>query len=412
MKILFFSSHFRPEPSAPAAHVYERARLWVQWGHEVTVVTAAPSFPEGKVYAGYRNAWRTVEMMDGVRVVRVKSFVTPNAGMVRRTLNHLSFALSAMLQAAREPRPDVVISTSPPLFTPLGGILYAWPRGIPHVFEIRDLWPASISAVAGLKPGLGYRVLEALELWMYRRSRRLISLTRSFVADLTGRGVPAEKIDVVLNGANLALFVPRPRDEELKRRLGLEGRFVVGYLGTVGLAHDLGNMVAAAERLRDTPVTFLVVGVGAEKEQLEARVAAAGLDSVRFVERQLKEAMPSFWSICDLSLVHLKDSPLFAKVVPSKIFESMAMGLPIVYVGPAGEGSQIVEEAGAGVAVPPADPAALAAAVRGLLTDGERRRRLGAASLAAAPNWSRERHAEGTLGALAKAVGTVSYAER
>jgi colanic acid biosynthesis glycosyl transferase WcaI len=408
MKILFFSSHFRPEPSAPAAHVYERARLWVQGGHEVTVVTAAPSFPEGKVYDGYRNAWRTVEMIDGIRVVRVKTYLTPNAGIVRRTLNHLSFALSAMLQAAREPRPDVVISTSPPLFTPLGGILYAWPRGIPHVFEIRDLWPASISAVAGLRPGLSYRVLEALELWMYRRSRRLISLTRSFVADLTRRGVPEGKIDVVRGGANLELFVPRPRDEELKQRvLGLQGRFIVGYLGTVGLAHDLGNMVAAAERLRDTPVTFLVVGVGAEKEHLEAQVRAAGLDSVRFVERQFKEAMPSFWSICDLSLVHLKDSPLFAKVLPSKIFESMAMGLPIVYVGPAGEGSQIVEEAGAGVAVPPADPEALAAAVRGLFNDAERRRALGAASLAAAPNWSRERHAEGTLAALEKAVGGV-----
>jgi colanic acid biosynthesis glycosyl transferase WcaI len=406
LKILFFTDYFRPEPSAPAAHVYERAKLWVRWGHEVTVITSAPNFPEGKVYAGYENAWRTVEVMDGVRVVRVKTFISANQGTIRRSLDQLSYPFSALLQAQREPRPDVVLSTSPPLFCPLAGIFYAWPRGIPHVFEVRDIWPASILAVTGQRPGVVYRILEALELWMYRRSARLISFTRSYVADLTGRGVAAGKIDVVVNAANLELFTPRPPDEALKQRLGLQGRFVVGYLGTIGLAHDLGNVVAAARLLADLPVTFLLVGVGADKVKLEGEVRAAGLDNVRFVERQLKEAMPSFWSLCDLSLVHLKDTPLFAKVIPSKIFESMAMGVPILFAGPEGEGAEIVRETGAGLTLPPGDPVALARGVRALVADPERVRTLARASLAAAPRYSRDRQARESLAALEKAVGT------
>ncbi len=404
MRILFFSDHFKPEPSAPAAHVFERAQLWAQAGHDVTVMTSAPNFPEGKVYPGYKNRWRSVERMDGIRVVRVKTFIAANEGFVLRTADYISYMLSAFFFALFEPKPQVVISSSPHLFVAIAGVTFARVRRVPHVMEVRDLWPASILATKAMKPGRVYRLFERWELALYRRSARVLSLTRSFVGEMTRRGVPAEKIDVVINGANLELFSPRARDLELERKYSLHSRFVVGYLGTMGLAHGLENVLRAAELLRDTCVTFLFVGVGAAKADLEKKAKELKLENVVFAPRQLKEDMPSYWSLCDAGLIHLRDSEVFATVIPSKIFESMAMGLPIIYVGPAGEGSGIVERHDAGVVVPPEDPESFAGAVRKLMDDPALRNRLKDNSLSAAVNYSRERQAEDTLRVLQQAL--------
>jgi glycosyltransferase involved in cell wall biosynthesis len=232
----------------------------------------------------------------------------------------------------------------------------------------------------------------------------VLAFTGAFVEDLAARGIPREKIDLVLSGANLELFSPRPKDPELVRELGLEGRFVVGFLGTLGMAHGLESALEAAQLLQDEPVSLLLVGGGAERMRLMEMAAAKGLDNVVFVERQLKEAMPRYWSLCDASLVQLRDSPLFAGVIPSKIFESMAMGLPILYAVPAGEGSAIVERHGAGICVPPADPTALAAAIGRLMRDRELQRTLAAAALAAAPGYSREKQAEACLEVFRKTL--------
>jgi colanic acid biosynthesis glycosyl transferase WcaI len=393
----------KPEPSAPAAHVHERAKLWVEWGHQVTIIASAPNFPVGRVYPGYRNRWRFVEQMDGIRVVRVKTFIAPNEGLVLRIIDYFSYMMSAFCMAWLEPKPDVVISTSPHLLVPACGVAFAKLRGVAHVFELRDLWPASLLPTTGAKRGIVYRLLERLELWLYRHSKRILSLTYSFVDDLRARGVPADKIDVVINGANLALFAPRPKDPELEARFGLRGRFVVGYLGTLGLAHGLENVVEAAQRLNGQPVTFFFVGVGAVSEKLQQAVAQASLTNVCFAGRQLKEDMPRFWSVCDVGLIHLRNDKVFETVIPSKIFESMAMGRPIVYVGPRGEGSAIVERHQAGLVVPPEDPAALASAITDLLADPGRQSTLKAGCLAGAPLYSRERQAEGTLEVLRRA---------
>ena len=270
MRILFLSDHFFPEPSAPAAHVYERAKLWVSQGHQVTVLCSAPNFPEGKLFPGYRNALRSVELLDGIRVVRVWTYISANEGTVRRTLDYVSYAFTPFLMAWREPRPDVVISTSPHLFVPLAGVLHARLRRVPHVFEIRDLWPASIAATEALRgASRSLRLLERLELFLYRHSARILALTPAFKTDLVRRGVDPGKIDVVINGANLELFRPgMARDRDLEAQFGLGGRFVVGYLGTLGLAHGLENVLDAAEQLRDTAISFLFVGVGAAKAEL------------------------------------------------------------------------------------------------------------------------------------------------
>ncbi len=405
MKILFFSDHFKPEPSAPAAHVYERAQMWCESGHDVTVICAAPNFPEGKVYEGYKNRWRFIEKLDGIRVVRVKTLIVPNSGFALRILDYLSYAVSAFVIALFEPKPDVVVSTSPHLFVPVAAAAFAGVKGCPHVMEVRDLWPASIVAVEALKKGLGYRLLERLELHLYRVAKRILVLTGSFKKDLEQRGVDPAKIHVVLGGANLELFSPRSKDPGIVHALQIGDSFVVGYLGTLGLAHGLENVLAAAELLRQEKVVFLIVGDGAARGYLDEIIRRRRIDNVLLLPRKLREEMPAYLSVCDVSLIHLKDRKVFSKVIPSKIFESMAMGIPILYVGPRGEGVDIVEAHGAGEWVRPEDPAALASAVVKLRNDGTRRNLLACNAEKAAPLYSRRLQAEGTLSVLSKAIG-------
>ena len=404
-RITVFSDHFYPEPSAPAAHVYERARLWVEAGHDVTVICSAPNFPEGRVYEGYRNAWRQCEVLDGIRVVRVKTFISANEGAVRRILDYLSYMLSAWFFSLFEKKPDVIMSTSPHLFVPVAGVLSAMCRRVPHVFEIRDLWPASIAATGAVPNKRLLRMLEKLELWLYRRSRKILALTPSFKDDLCRRGIASEKVNVVINGANLALFRPaEEKDQAVLDEFGLADRFVVGYLGTIGLAHGLENVLAAADELRDTNICFFFVGVGAAKKDLQCRAAEMSLDNVVFAPRQLKEAMPRFWSVCDVSLVHLKNEPVFSTVIPSKIFESMAVGLPILYSVPEGDGSKIVREHNAGIVVPPMNPKKLAAAVRRLAAERGEYETLARNSKDAAKLYSRDEQAFMSLKVLLAAL--------
>ncbi|MEO0035063.1 MAG: hypothetical protein RLZZ501_1086 [Pseudomonadota bacterium] len=406
MHILFLSENYPPETNAAATRVSERAAYWIAAGHQVTVLTSAPNFPGGKLFPGWRNRWRQVETRDGVRVVRVKTYIAANEGVVRRILDFQSFMVGAVLAGLFERRPDVVVATSPQFFAAVGGWGLATLRRVPFVFELGDLWPRSISAVGAMRDGAALRALERLELFLYRRAAAVVALTHAFKADLIGRGIPAAKIAVVINGVDLPRYAPRPREVGLAAEWGLgEEDFVVGYVGTHGMAHDLGNVLDAAERLRDRPeLRFLLVGAGAERRMLVEAAAARGLDRVVFGPPQPKERMPAVWSLCDVALVHLKDSPAFAEVIPSKMFEAMGMGLPLLLVAPEGEASRLLAADGAGRWVPAGDPAALAAAVRALADDGDARRDLAEASRAAAPRHTRQRQAELFLAVLERVV--------
>lgn len=405
MKILFLSENFPPESNAAATRVYERACYWVDWGHQVTVITSAPNFPEGKLFAGYENKWKQTETMSGIRVVRVKTYIAANRGVIHRSLDFLSFLGAGLLAALREERPDVIAATSPQFFTALAGWAAGGLRGVPFVFELGDLWPASITAVGAMRKGFALGLVEKLELFLYRRSAAIAALTGSFRDNLVGRGIDGDKIAVVINGVDLARYAPRARDEALAREWGLSQKFVAAYIGTLGLAHGLGNVLDAAERLKDDDgVRFLLAGAGAERDALVADAGRRGLKNVVFMPRQAKERMPAVWSLCDVALVHLRNSPVFAGVIPSKIFEAQAMGLPLLLAAPTGEASAIVLGDGAGLHVPPEDPAALAAAVSRLSRDAAARERFAAASLAAAPGHSRETQAREMLAVLQMAA--------
>jgi glycosyltransferase involved in cell wall biosynthesis len=402
MQILFFADNFPPERNAQASRVYERAKYWVEWGHKVTVVTCAPNFPEGKVFEGYLNRWRSVEIMDGIRVVRVKSFITANAGTVLRMLDYLSFLPTGWWAGVREQWPDVVAATSPQMFTAVAGWGVATCRRVPFVLEISDLWPESVAAVGAMKsknPVIW--ALERLADFLYARADRIVVVTKAFRKILEGRGVDVRKVAVARNGVDLRQYSPRDRDEVLARALGIgDGEFVVGYIGTLGMAHGLGNVLQAADRLRGMNVRFLLVGPGAERNTLIEEAARRGLDNVTLVPAQPKGEMPRYWSLCNAALAHLRSTPLFATVIPSKIFEAMGRGLPILLAAPRGEASEVVEGEGVGMWVEAGDANALAEAVLFLREQPEQRSAYAKASALAAPLHSRETQALQVLDVL------------
>jgi colanic acid biosynthesis glycosyl transferase WcaI len=407
MHILFLTENFPPETNAAATRVYERAVYWVRWGHRVTILTSAPNFPDGKLFAGYRNRWYQRETMDGIEVVRVKTFITANTGFLLRTLDFVSFMASAFFFGLFQKRPDIVVATSPQFFTAIGGWALAAARRLPFIFELGDLWPRSIVAVGAMRRGAMIDLLERIELFLYRRAAAVIALTQAFKDDLTQRGIDPAKIAVVRNGVDLTRYAPCPRDEALAEETGVAGKFVIGYVGTHGLAHDLGNVLDAAERLRDHKnLVFLLVGAGAERNALIASARERRLGNVVFLPMQPKKAMPGIWSLCDVALVHLKDSPAFAEVIPSKMFEAMAMAKPILLVCPAGEAKDILLEDNAGLWVKAGSPEALAEAALRLQQDEPLRRELAAHSLAAAQYHTRERQAALVIDCLEQVLAT------
>ncbi len=395
MNILFITENFPPERNASATRVYERACYWIKWGHEVTVITCAPNFPEGKVYPGYKNRWYQVEQMDGIRVVRVKTFISANKGFLLRSLDFVSFMFTSIAAGFFQKKPDVVMATSPQFFAAVSGWVISLFKRQPFIFELGDLWPASITAVGAMKNNLAVRIIEKLELFLYRKSAAIVALTNAFREDLICRGIDKSKIHVVVNGVDLPRYSPRPKDSDLLEELGLKDKFVIGYIGTHGMAHALVKVLDAAELLTtDDEIRFLFVGSGAEKEKLIVEAKKRGLKNVIFYPAQPKERMPGFLSLLDVALIHLKNSPVFTTVIPSKIFEAMGMGLPVLLVGPeGGEASKIVEKDGAGLCIPSEAPEIFAQTVLELKNNHVLRKRLASASYEAAPKHTRERQA-------------------
>jgi colanic acid biosynthesis glycosyl transferase WcaI len=405
LKILFLTENFPPETNAAATRVFERACYWIRDGHEVTVITQAPNFPFGKLYDGYKNNWRQIETIEGIRVVRVKTYIAPNAGVARRTLDFVSYMFTAVWFGLLERRPDVVVSTSPQFFAAVGGWLIGALRRIPFVFELGDLWPASIVAVGAMKPSLAMRLVEKLELFLYRRSAVVVALTNAFKQNLIERGINGNKVAVVINGVDLPRYAPQDRDVALAQEWGLEDKFVVGYVGTHGMAHGLENVLEAAAQLEHrNELVFLFAGPGAARDGLMQEAQERNLTNVVFIPSQPKDRMPAIWSLCDVALVHLKDTPVFAEVIPSKIFEAMGMGLPVLIAAPTGEATAIVDKAGAGLVVPPEDANSLIQATERFLEDPEFRTSASNRSFAAAPAHSRAFQAKAMMVALDAAV--------
>lgn len=352
MRILFLSDNFPPEVNAPASRTFDHCREWVKAGADVTVVTCAPNFPQGKVFPGYRNKLWQTEVTEGIKVVRVWTYMVPNKGFIKRTLDYISFSVTGFL-AGLFVKADVIVATSPQFFTALAGrTLARWKRK-PWIMEVRDLWPESIKTVGAMSDSIFIRYFEWQEKRCYRSAKKIVVVTDSFKRTLTARGIDPAKIEVVKNGVNKALFTPRPKDEALKAQLGLEGKTVIGYIGTHGMAHKLDFILRSAKRLEgDTNLHFLLIGGGAMKETLLKLKDELGCTNVTMLDSVSKGEVARYISILDVCLINLKKSPLFTTVIPSKIFENAGMGIPIL-MGVEGEAKDIISRYGAGLCFEP-----------------------------------------------------------
>jgi hypothetical protein len=383
MHILFLSHYFFPENNAPAARVHGMAKEWAREGHRVTVLTCAPNVPAGVVYEGYRNRPYQEEWVDGIRTVRVWTYLAANRGRVRRGLNFLSYMAAAGAAGPLiRPRADVVVATSPQFFAGWAGWPVARAHGAPFVLEIRDIWPDSIVAVGALEEGRIIRVLERLEKALYDGADHIVAVGEGYRRNMLRKGVAPEKVSVITNGVDADLFTPRPPDAELRAELGFApDTFVIAFAGTIGMASGLEVALGAAARLKAqdrADVAFLLVGDGAVREELERRATAEGLDNVVFTGLVPRSDLPRYLASSDACLVHFRKQELFSTILPSKFFEDAAMEKPIL-LGFEGEARAMLDEAGCGIAFEPSDDAELAAAAVRLADDRAACARMGEA---------------------------------
>jgi glycosyltransferase involved in cell wall biosynthesis len=377
MQILIVTHYFPPEIGAPQARLGDLARFWAQEGDEVTVLTCMPNHPTGVIPAEYRGKRRLVERTGGYRVIRTWVYATPNEGIAKKTLGHLSFMASGVSLGARlSGKADVVVVSSPTFFSIFSAWALAKVKGARLVVEVRDLWPAIFVELGVLTNRPIIWVLERLELWAYRTADDVVVVSAGFRDDLVRRGIDPAKVHTIRNGVDLDRFTPAGDPEPGRLFLGVQaGTVLVLYIGAHGISHGLETVAEAAALLQARPIHFAFVGEGAAKAVLRERVDALGLANVSLHDGVPREAVAGLLAAADICLVSLRDVPLFSTFIPSKIFEYFGTGKAVVGAV-RGEPAEILRDGGA-VVVDPGDPGALASAIGDLAEDPERRETMG-----------------------------------
>lgn len=362
--VVFITTYYPPEKGAAVVRVSETAKRLVKRGHRVTVLTTVPNYPTGIVPPKYRGHLVQEEELDGVHVIRVWSYATPNRGFVRRVIAQCSFGcLAPLLSRGVLARPDVLIVESHPLFNAIAGRVLARRYHCPFIFTVSDLWPESAIQLGILRNPLLIRLAEWLEWSTYRRASRVWAVTAGIRQALLQRGLTSEHVFLLTNGVDIHKFCPLPQ-AFARAELSWDSRFTVLYAGTHGISQGLATVLEAAERLQShTDIRFVLVGDGATKADLVAQAQERDLQNVTFLEPQPYERMPVLLAASDICLVPLRKVPLFEGALPSKMYEAMACARPIV-LGVDGEARRIAEdEAGAAMFVEPENAEALASGI-------------------------------------------------
>lgn len=393
MHIVLFVDTATPEVTALAIRTLEHARYWIAAGHQVTLYTGVPNFPKGKVYAGYKNKLLQIEHIDGIKIVRTWSYISANSGKLKRILDYMSLAASSFIAGLFVHKPDIIIASSPQPFIAMSTWVLAKIRRKPFVFELRDLWPESISAVGAMKPSRLLRIFGRVLDFIYKHADCIVPNTDSFKTYLLEKGIADNKIHVIKNGFDCDKLktVDWIDKEILYTQYNLpRDKLIAGYIGTHGMAHALETILYAAKHLQtlDLPELdakllakasdchFVLMGEGARKADITALAKQLNLSHVSILPACDHHGALSMLRLCDICLIHLNKSPVFKTVIPSKIFEAMAMRKPIL-AGLQGESRTLIESAHAGTVVVPEDAKALAKAMLVFAADPESMRKKG-----------------------------------
>ena len=372
MKIILLTQYFPPEPGAGSNRAFENAKIWSDLGAKVTILTGFPHYPTGIIHPSYHNLKFLEENIDDIRVIRTFTISAPNKGFFKRVLSYTSFMFASIIQGIKSVgNQDVIIATSPPFFVAISGYIISRVKKIPFVFEVRDLWPESIVQLGQIKNKVIIKTLEFLEIFLYKKATHIISVTNSYIPIIVKKEINNKKITVIKNGVNLALFKPQRKNINLSQKFDLQNKFVIGYFGTLGISHAIDKVLNAAKLVSNNKdIHFLIIGDGAEKGNLLELKEKLNLTNVTFIKTINKTKLNDYYSIVNLMLVSLKNIPLFKTVIPSKMFEIMAMEKPFI-ITVDGEARKMVEEAKAGVFCPPEDPEKLALTIEKLMNQKE-----------------------------------------
>lgn len=365
LRIGYLVQQFVPEIGAGPARAAEMTKRWAAAGADVTVITAMPNRPHGRIPPPYRGKLFSSETWEGVRVLRSWLFARPGGGLGLTLLNNTSFALTALVNALRRAGPlDVLIASSPPYFPLFAGAVLRELWDTPLVLELRDLWPEYLIDMQVLRARPLQEAVLAVDRALLRRADHIVVVTEPFRDRILAKGIPPERCTVVSNGVDPEQYFPGTVPAPIPELNGHGTRFIAGYLGNFGAGQGLGVVLDAAKRLAEegSDVSFVLAGDGTELAKVRATTAALGLPNLTITPAIPKAATRAFYLNCDCCLVPLAPIPVFADVLPSKCFEIMACGRPVI-ASAAGQVALLLRESGAGWAVPPGDGAALAGAL-------------------------------------------------
>ena len=406
MKILIFTQHFPPETVATGRRAFDLAESLAGRGHRVTVITGCPNHPSSLSRPFCRTVPRMESTPAGYRIVRVPVFRSQNTRILNRLLTYAAFALSAAWAGLRQQTPAVILAVSP-LPTGLAAMLAHWRHQAPLIFDLQDIWPDSALAVGVMHCRLALRMLRRLERFFYRRCALIVGITGGFRRYLLDLGVKPERVAVIHNGADPDMFSLGEVDQKFKNSHQLDGKFVVGYTGNLGLAQGLGTLLDAAEALLDVPVKFILVGEGTDKPRLRKLAQIRGLENIEFLDGVPRKCVASILAACDALLLILRRDPLFEITIPSKVYEYMAAGKPILCsVG--GEAAGLVSSTQCGLPVEPSDGSALAGAVKKLQENPASCRAMGKAGLRSAREHFSRDHLMADYAGFVESVGSAA----
>lgn len=354
MRLLMLSDNYPPEMNANARIFSELAELWAKQNHDVSVITCHPNFPRGKIFQGFTNKWISKSQLNKVTLIRIKSYMAPNHGLIKRTLDFFSFALSSFLFGLFQPKSDVIIGVTPQFFCALSACCLAKIRKLPYVIILCDLWPDAIMESGFISKKLIYKILKKIELWMYHRSNSITILSDHFRKYLHNLGIADKKIITSISGASKK-FYPRKKNKNLITLYKLSGKFVIGYIGTFGISHNHEDILAIAELLKKTNnlhIHFFLIGDGPKRDMLAQQTIKRNLDNVTIAGPFPAKLIPNFWSVVDLAIIPLAPIETNKTVLPSKMLEAMASGIPILLYGPDGEARRFLAQSDSGWYIP------------------------------------------------------------
>lgn len=366
MRILFLTQYYWPEVGAASQRLTYFARYLVQRGHKVTVLCSVPNYPEGKTYSGYRTKFVQTQQDEGVTLFRCWTYIDRSQNTFRRVLHYFSFTITSFLVALFQRRADIIFVSSPPLFLGMSVAVLGRIKRIPFVFDIRDVWPESAVAVGMMREDSWLtKIAGKMERLIYRASDHITVTCEGIARDFQRKGVARQKISFLPSGSELDIFEPvsHREKERYKKEFGVDEQFVVTYAGNIGLPQNPEILVECAKLLCDREnIAIFVIGEGVLREKLERRINSIGLRNLRMFGRMPRKDVGRFYAMSDIGLVLMKNSKAFKNMLPAKLFDLWAAGLPII-INLRGEAADLVEKAQSGVVVKPDDPAALAEAI-------------------------------------------------